>query len=64
MKQLTVRNLKLAVDGYGEDPVKEAREVLEAVNDALDRLEGCPVLEFDLKGTADIEAYYEEISDG
>ena len=60
MKVLVVRSLCLLVDAFGDDHIAEARKAVTAVNRALENSKGAPVIDFDLPGSADIEASYEE----
>lgn len=58
-RELVIKGLVLRVDAFGVDPVREAQEVVGAVNLAIDRLNGSPLLDFDVGYSADIQAEYE-----
>ncbi len=59
MRILVVHSLNLRVDARKNDPVAEARAVVAAINEAIAKLPGDPCLDFDLQGSADIDASYE-----
>ena len=58
MRELHIHNLVLKLDGYGDDAVEEARQAVAAINVEIQRFNSSPLLDFDLRGSADIEAEY------
>ena len=58
MRTLVIRGLYVQVDAYKNDPVAEARGVLAAINGYIVKLSGDPLLDFDLGGSADLQAEY------
>lgn len=59
-RTLVVRNLSLRVDAFGNDPKKEAIDVVRSINDLIVKLGGDPVLDFDAPSNEEIAAEYRE----
>ena len=56
MRTLVIKNLSIAVDALGDEPAREARQVVEALNKAIQSWWSAPVVRVD---DTDIDAHYE-----
>jgi len=62
MRTLVIYNLVLRIDGYGDNPLEEAKEVLVKVNSYIAKMGGDPGIWFDESRECQAE-YVEECWD-